>query len=458
MFAKLTEAFQAEPTPNAPPAPAVTPPPAAPEEPQKCPATSVTSFPVKLGLAVTDTHYESVEEPIAVDFQWSERTTPPTFLSPGTQDAAIDEVGGANMTRMTLRFMEASYTIMRVELAAATHTDWILPATSRANNKEDLIITFETTNDLVQYKYLIFVVPLLRSSIAVDPSYLRGLADPTAQGPFKLRHCFPSDSGSRFAMYSTCLDGYGGNAKVQNVNVFVSISGVPITNQLATDMLGRYSSSATTFPLVSPPFLTRFQGGQRTLIRQGTRGPTQTVGKQTIGDNSAPFTTYVITSRHILDFANMGKTFRDSNKIVRETPIDAYKCVPFDPDKQVSADGKIRVDLDSGAILTDVMAEREQIRKENDVQGKMEPGRLEKYISSGLGIVFAILVSVGVLWFIGSWVKERFFPSNPYVALGPGIMPGPPTPPSAGGTSMLLVIGISLLFGFLGFLIGTSLA
>lgn len=457
MFAKLTEAFQAAPPPAPPPAAPPAPPPAD-AEPQKCPTTSVTSFPVKLGLAITDTHYESVEEPIAIDFQWSERTTAPSFLSPGTQDAAVDEVGGANMTRMTLRFMEAAYTIMRVELAAATHTDWILPASNRASNKEDLIITFETTNDLVQYKYLIFVVPLLRSAIAIDPSYLRGLADPTAQGPFKLRHCFPSDSASRFAMYSTCLDGYGGSAKVQNVNVFVSIAGIPITTQLATELLGRYSSSATAFPLVSPPFLTRFQNGTRTLIRQGIRGPTQTVGKQTIGDNSAPFTSYVITSRHILDFANMGKTFRDTKTVVRETPIDAYKCVPFDPDKQVSADGKIRVDLDSGAILTDVLAEREQIRKENNVQGKMEPGRLEKYLSSGLGIVMAILASVGILYFIGSWVRERFFPPNPYVALAPGILPGPPTPPSSGGMSMLLVVGISLLFGFLGFLIGTALA
>lgn len=385
-----------------------------------CPTGAITSFPLQMAISATDALYEGVSEPVTIDFQWASRSTPPMFISP-QQNATTDEVSAGNSNLTTLRFMNKSYTISAVQIIQASHTPWILPATSQTNNKEDIAITFSSGDTTTTYAYLTFIIPILRSSVG-SPSYLQGLSNPNENGPFSVQSCFPTSTRANFAYYATCLAGYSKLANTQTSYIFVNTNGIEVSSTLITKIL-ELTGRTGSFAQFSPPYVSRLTN-KRTSIR------------------SIPeFSSYVLTTNQLLNYTDFVKQNPALKTNVREDNTDAYQCVAIDPDAAV-VDGKINVDLGTGEVLTEVLTKRNALLKVNNLKPSMDPGRLEKYMGTAIGIVLSIVL----FWIIIQFTAMMF------VDQGPG--------PDQGGswlTSVPTYGLIILIAGFIGFVVGTMI-
>lgn len=389
-----------------------------------CPTGSISSFPLQLGLTATDTLYDTVSEPVTIDFQWGTRATPPIFTAPQTA-GKTDEVGSGNSNLSTIRFMNNTYTVSAVQIVNASHKPWIVPVTSQQNNTEDIIMTF--SNITAPYQYITFVIPILRINANIKPSYLVGLSDQNANGPFSLQSCFPTNPRTRFAYYSVCLNGGTANTASQNMYVFVSTEGIRVAGALMTTIMGITGNKNNFGNFTAPPSF-RFSPTLKTIL------------------SVADFSTYVQTTNQLLNFANFKEYYPDIKIPSSDSPMnkaDAYKCVAVDPDSAI-VNGQIQVDLSTGEFLPDVLAKRDALRESHNVRGGMDPGRFEKYMGTALGVILSLVFFSTVIWLIivnvveagsGAFIEGQ---SNWVTMLPSYMLP-------------------ALIMGFVGFIIGAML-
>lgn len=343
--------------------------PTAAAQPGQCPEGAIQGFPVTLDIAPTQLLYDSVTEPITIDFQWAVRSTPPQFLSSRKTEGVLDEVGAGTTGVSTLLYNNRSYSLAFAQLCTASHNSWLL-GSQKAENKEDLLIVFSTPDTEVYFKHLLFIIPLLRKADATDPQYLRGVNGAT-QGPFSLKDCMPKNPKTQFAYYGSCLNSAVTNGRPEFVNIFISLQGVPVTPGLMTSILKKISEAAATFPSANPPFMTRF---------------VQTAKKR-IG---ADFTLFVLTSNELLNI----EAASARAKAQLNTRIDdaaSYKCVSLDPDADIQ-DGKLVIDADTGTPLTSVLAERQEVRASDGEVSTVQPGSVQRQFAKGLGITLVCIL------------------------------------------------------------------
>jgi hypothetical protein len=165
----------------------------------------------------------------------------------------------------------------------------------------------------------------------------------------------------------------------------------------------------------------------------------------------------------LLDYAAASSRYRNIGTIQREDSLDSYKCVPLDPDKNIE-DGKIRVNADTGELLTDVVKEREIVRAADSTKGGMEPGRLEKYLGTALGVILAVILFGSIGYFVYtlfiSTGSSKVLPISGAAAAAAAaatVAPGPPTEES--WVQKIPMYGLlTLIAGFIGFIIGAMLS
>ena len=172
------------------------------------------------------------------------------------------------------------------------------------------------------------------------------------------------------------------------VSMFLAVGGISVSSDLMDSI--RTSRFPQKFPAFTPPFMTRLSPDE----------------KQTVGTKTTPFQDFVQSTNQFLNYANAAKQYKDVTKLVREDSLDSYQCVPLDPDKNIQ-DGKIKVDLETGEVLSDVVAERAAVRAADSVKGSMEPGRLEKYMGSAIGVVLAVILFSLIIYMAYSWFSGR---------------------------------------------------
>ena len=359
---------------------------------------AITSFPLRLGVTPSDILYDSVDEPISMDFQWSTRTTSPQFLPPSIQwgSGQIDEVstmsgGSGNSNTSTLRYNGTTYQLYSVQIAGASHTSWLNPPTLIPKNTEDIIITFYNGGTSIPINYITVVIPILRTGAASsDPPYLTALSSTSGvPGSYIISSCLPKASDGTvnkktlFAYYVTCLDGYTQHKTPENMFVFVAVGGLPVSNNLMST-LGTKVSASGAFPPVTLPFITHF-ANYNTVIR------------------NAEFTQYIMSTRHLMDFAGMVNIYKDLTLNERTDPTSAYKCVPLDPDNDI-VDGNLKIDLDNGQILTDVLAERDAARSANLTPqiNSAAASKVQKNLGIALGSILVVLIALVLIYFIFS--------------------------------------------------------
>jgi hypothetical protein len=417
------------------------------EDPQafvnKCPAGANTSFPIVLGTTPSEELYNEVLDALTIEFQWATRTTPPAFTEDPSTAGYLDEgdykAEGSNVS--TLKFLNVTYTLQSVQIVNATHSSWILPTDNRANNKADLIVTFET--NLISYKYLVFVIPIVVDAVdegapVSSPLYLQGIMEPSTAGSFSVQQAFPLDPKSMFAYYSTCLKGYTDQQIPDNIYVFVSISGIKITPELYDALKEKRGITGNTAPM--PRYLPPFENALDARPRN-------------IG-SAVDFKTFVVTTTELLNFQRFNQTVRSLSQGIREDGTDAYKCIPLDPDRDVR-DGKLQVNVDTGELLTNVMQKREELRSGGEAAtkeggGGLAPGVLEKYLAYGVGGLCGLLLVLGAIYWMISYFRSL-------AVTTPGL-PAPPSPTLELIKYLAKNAVFATLAGFAGLFIGMKLS
>jgi hypothetical protein len=145
--------------------------------------------------------------------------------------------------------------------------------------------------------------------------------------------------------YSLCARGVQPEAPPQNVLVVIQVLGLAISKDLMDKMRTQLNTVNTANPF----------GTYEPL--DGTVFPTQMGSVQ-----GSSLTIQVATKGNLRYAYNLGAAVvtappETPAEALKVEEVDAYKCVPFDPDTQV-VDGKIKVDTRTGELYSQVDAER----------------------------------------------------------------------------------------------------
>ena len=386
-------------------------------------ANSITSFPLDTTAPISEALYDSVDEPITMNFQWATRSVAPRFLTAGLIDDGVGSgSGSANIS--TINFHNTTYTLDSVQIIKATHNNWILG--TKSLNTEDILMTFKNITSSFA-TYIMVVIPIIRSG-TTQPTYLQGLStsgQSTTQlvGSFSISSCMPTNPNSLFAYYVTCLDGYVGHERPSNAYVFVAVQGLAVAPSLMMAM------SKSIGPVPTLPFKSLF------------------ANKISIVDNT-DFKQYVLSTRVLLDAGSVTAVSYEFDKRIDQT--SAYQCVPIDPDRDIS-NNEIQVDLKSGKLLSDVMAERASLINDTaPVQTPAQAKNVAIFFETIMGLVCAVILFTLILYMVYSKSTKSSSAAG---------TPVPAAVPSTNLSDMPFVpyIAVGLVFMVAGIAIGTKL-
>jgi hypothetical protein len=383
-----------------------------------CSFNSIQSFPVGLTFPITTDIYTSVLQPLTFDFQWGTRTTNPQFVS--AQNGLIDETDTS-----TLRYNGLSYKLESVQFTIPTHKTWIIPQNSQIDNYEDIILTFSDSNTA---QYIVIIVPIIRVAQTLDAPYLNAIGTANSAQQISIGSVIPSGISTTFAIYSTCVNRTELGTPSQSVLNIIAVDGLKVTDLTMARIKTAYIAQTQQTQLsnyigYTPPLSIKYSNELKSFQSDGQ------------------FRLNVITTRNILVPPTSGV---GPIKTPVEETVDAYKCVPFDPDKQM-VNGKITVDPRTGTPLTVVESKRSELKTNMESTFKVPPEIYSKYVSSALAFFFTGIIIVVVIYFlIGA-------------AIGPSVIG------HGGGffsrlfknlTNVPAYSIIGILCGFIGFMIG----
>jgi len=180
--------------------------------------------------------------------------------------------------------------------------------------------------------------------------------------------------------------------------------------------------AATEFPTPTLPYIAT-TSGINTLV------------------NNTEFTTYVNTTRHLLNYSNVASIFKDMGIVSRTDPTSAYTCSQLNPDTDIGPDGTLEVDLTSGMLLSDVLAEREAIQT---AHAPTATNAMTEKANTVLYTLLGIAASICVIFVLVYGVLQTFSPGT--------ILTLPAWVQSIPAYGVMLILAILLGF-FLGALI-----
>ena len=343
---------------------------------------SIVSFPasIRAGVRVTQEMYDSVEEPLTVEFKWGTRSTPPKFES-GNKNL-LDEVGHGGLSVSSVYFNNIIYNLYSAGLYAPSHNSWLL-SNKTANKNADIILIYNNPNPLIKakYDYIFLVVPIIETAMNSGdaPAYLNGIASPETIPPqgFSLSSCMPSIS-SQFAYYATCLSSTRGDI-IKNGLVFLSIEGIRVEGSLMASIkavpgLGGRFANIGEAPVNDDISISSFFTQAGSIL------------------SSTDVTRYVLTTRVLFDTArtkNM-EWVKGASAVRRDSP-SSYKCTQFDPENDLNKDGTVSIDLTSGQILDEVMRERNIIIQSMNTLGDDKTTGNVKFVPYLIGGILGLL-------------------------------------------------------------------
>ena len=301
-----------------------------------CPTDGLQSFPVDVGFALTESSYTDAKNtPLNIQFNWGTRTNTPIFSSAGS--GVIDHV--ENDVSTSLTYKDQLYNLGSLQLTSPTHNRWIVSSdssTSKTSNKEDIVITYEldtfAKSKNTDPKYIILVSPLIRTDDSVDdPNYLINLAYGSASNE-TLEQLFPYNYGNNYVYYTTCVPGNTLRSHYRNILVLLNTSGISVSTNLMNQIKGKYNSfSKGDYPQYVP--LGNFSVKSSIISR--VTGLTTMEGFQS-------------TVASVTNPPAPSTTSSGSNPSTNITSYNSMKCVPFDPEKNLTKNGAIVIDTSTG--------------------------------------------------------------------------------------------------------------
>ncbi len=367
-----------------------------------CSTSGNRSFPVNLSFTPDTDLYTSVKEVFSIEFQWTNRTTPPIFTN--TQKGILDEGGIGKGNVSTIRWRGMNYTLQQAQISTPTHTGWMFDSAKAGKNKADLVLLFKTSSTTVSERYIFIVLPLLQETVlSVEPAYLRALSGQSITGTYSLLNCLPAVGSREYLYYTTCVE-----PSAKSALVLVFYQGCQVS-KVTMDKIAAQLGVTVNWPglsmpseiLLSPPIaITR--EAFRAAVRVSALGEAE--------------------SRAPAQFEDRG--------------TESYKCVPLDPDSSV-VDNKLQINTSTGEVrkLKEILAERDGLRKAVGPKG-IEPGQLETILAASLGILLGLFVIGGGIYLY------FYFTTDPNVAW-----------PSWTGQTMGVVL-TAVIFTIVGILIG----
>jgi hypothetical protein len=354
-----------------------------------CPTTSIQTFPNTLQVASLNAAFYT-QDPAQylqtqIVFQWAQQRTPPIFQN--SLLGVFQPFDGLN----TLRYNNMTYTLRKLQMAQPTHQSWILPQSERANNQEDIVFTFEAPTDTgttPSPAQIIIAVPILRNPTVTttDPNFFKAmgplgsfdLTKATSLGDF-----FPAArtttilSNSLHAHYTVC-------SQAKDIMVIVQVYGIRISDSVMTIVKESFNNVNG---------ITGQFGKYEPL--------TGVIFPATPGTFDEPIFRRVVKYGY-----NLGEVTQtqpapnlDTTKV---ESVDAYKCVPFDPDTQVDENGKIRIDTANGTLYSELDAERGALKTETKTttDNITKAQAFVRNATNGLGIFIAVTVFLIILYLL----------------------------------------------------------
>jgi len=388
----------------------------------ECPPYSLGKFPVGMLLTPTIDMYTSVLDPLKFQFQWGVRTTAPHFIT--GENGIIDE-----LATTTLRYDGKTYVLESVQITDPTHKSWVVPAITRQNNLEDIILRFAYTPNINQQReFIVIVIPILRSTTPVkDPSYLTAFGT-TNSSQISLQSVVPSGASSLFSYYRSCSPATG-LLPSQTVFNIIAVTGLNVNSLTMANIKTVFTNmriNTTYGPYINPVSIVYTQQNNISI------------------SSDTQFRTLVGSTFNILSPANAGI---NPNAPPIEETSDAYKCVPFDPDTQM-LNGKIRIDPSSGTVLSQIQSDRTALVENaniSTVKTLLTSDIYIKYMSTALAFLFTGIIGVIIVYFL---VGASVGPS----AIGHGA--GHFSRAFKQATNFPLYLTVGILCTFIGFIIG----
>ena len=312
-----------------------------------------------------------------MDFQWAPRTTGLAQPTAGIRGTLVLE--GLNSSS-TVIYNAQRYTVFNIQIAAATHSNWLVtdPGTT---NREDLVIVLQsvasTTNTVTSF--IIIVIPILRTSGAVssDPAYLANIGKATSTTSYTLESCFPD---SIYARYSTCINGYSATyPTTQQVYILVNTSGLSVSTTTMASIIG-----TITLPRGPIELPTQFQ-------HLGTGGKTSI--------STSDFNSFIQATKYLTN-SQLAENIGDLG-LRRADKGDQYKCIEFDPDTQMDAHGNINIDFKTGDIadnsVADILAERQAMIALVSPNSATAANRKKVGVYVGYTVIFCVIIFLGIV-------------------------------------------------------------
>ncbi len=375
-----------------------------------CPATGIRDFPIQNSVNVTQTLNDSIYEPSSLEIQWAKQGTVPTFQ----RNFFSEGIYSSGTQTTTLRFRGTKYNLQTAQLVEPQHKGLVLLADKESVNGE-IVLVFESPTALTE-KYLFLCIPLLNKSATGYSPYLEGIRQDRLSGrPVGLDDVIPSSK--EYISYSTCLRLVEQNKSTPvQAAVLVFWRGLPYPTSQLRDVCRKMKM---TPPLNAPPSL-------ETLV-QGLIPKSET-------------TLFLISSeevykRYLRSSELPSSSSRSTDTGTRTDSTDSYKCVPLKPDETVK-DNRILIDTDKGVPLSQVLKEKQ----EEQGEGKITPGMVERMIAAILGTAIGIFVLSVIAYIFSRVTSETTDTSFPWFM--------------GKVKDLVPMVFVSMVVGIIGFLIG----
>jgi hypothetical protein len=333
-----------------------------------CPTDGLQSFPVAInGFNPSHETYNSIIEPLNFSVNWGTGTDTPEFSEAASVQSG--ELYHSSFSSTTIEYNSAKYSLLSVQITKNTHSNWLSLRTSEAintNNQEDIILTFINTVNSSP-TFLILVNPIIRiDRPIVSSAFLTAFANQTSAsvGPDSL---FPNNSKHQYAYYMTCsvLPSLG----AINTLVVIDVQGILVWTNIINAIKSKYNTQRNdVFPEYVSPYNSLFSATPTTI------------------KNQMMFTSKVLVSK------GYSSSLQTPPKPLQEVVTDSYKCVPFNPETDVSG-GALYIDSTTGTPMTNEIAKRQKAKDDyNSKYASTIPFNiLEKYTKTFLIIVFSMV-------------------------------------------------------------------
>ena len=324
--------------------------------------------------------YSSNRQLLWIVMNWGKQMSAPAFtnMQAGSLDISEDS--------SSIDYQGTTYTILSATITRPSHSSWVLPDLNIQENTLDLFVIFKSLDSSSETRYIFAVLPILSNSSVSDPSYLSGLTG-TQTGPFSLGDLLPPNGKRDFGFYSTHFNVVGGEFKT-NALTLVFYNGIGVT----------------------PATLQKLK---ETANFSDTILPTELSGYEPLNINSIDmFPTLASVSTYTTPLSS------------RTDLTKAYKCLPLDPDADIS-EGKIQFDPKSSKIipLNEIIDQRDAIRNSEILGAVKKTGSVEQVIAVFLGILLALTLVVFVFFILSEfmgWSLGGFSSIPTYLYVGVG--------------------------------------